>query len=1040
MNFKIYWLNVSKCSTQELVLEKMHRLKVLLQADDLDIKYNTYNGNTKNEIIHMRNHLRKVLEQAEFRDCLIVLADVKDDNVIKAFDLNCKILITTRHIEKLEFIPSEVKTKVDIDKGFTEDESMELFTFAFKGNLPHDMKEYVELFHQICNGHPFVMSLIAKQFQQFDETMASRKKRCDNWRKKLEGYTLNDDQNEQIQMSVKESLGFLNIHQQCCYKKMSIFTDNSNIPLKVLDKIWDTDSHVTEEIVLKLHKYSLIEKLVDEEGEKVCSLHYLHFHYLKQTVPQHEQEAFHRHLVEKYAVEKTFRERKELDLDFPNDNYFHYFIPYHLVSAKMEHLFEMYLDFGFLEQKMRYTLLPNTVGDLIRFEKQITRGDPMKARLLNELTAFLAYNEQLIFKSIDVTLLQCALNSSGLVQQEAQNQIEKFPDRAWMEDVNHEENHTQIVQLSAHSHPQLVRFVKPHDNLVCLITLQDNNILLHDISQDYSDDPVLYKNDWSASTITDMQVFRHHTFMTLNENGKLSIYTLKNGSTRRASGPSRSTSTPKFSDGKSEKLLQRLNFEANDKITCFNVFDLHQETNNTEIDLIVGTIQGNIKFYQWRSNKFEEDKKLTIKTGFKDLFRMAHVHDYVMLLNTHGDVKFINLVNSGFLGVINQWNRLESPVNLHQGICNQCSPKRPVTLCVFKDKVVQVTHEHNRKNINVLFVEYDDVFVANDDFDDNQILSSAMSKDSEFLILGTKKGITVLHRFTRRVICRRNVSDQVLSLDIYRFQDEAMYILSSVFKDAGPVISLYGFNEDRDELAMMSNEMTFFVGEDLFDIMKTDDKWQLVAVDSKRNIHYRSSADDFMTSEEKFTFQFQIKKISYWGENVIVGCTNGSVYTINESNQMTLQTNLTSEITYLECFGKIALASCNVTFKIIGIEREFYGKVTKAYQYQDGCLLLVKKDCAIELFDTKSGAETMRRILADDTYCSAQTYHDGLVVVASGDNFINLWNIYEDPDALLDVKKMETRMQVTALAISADKSVLAIGYVNGLIEVSLKLP
>lgn len=1041
MNFKIYWLNVSRCSSNELILEKMHRLKVLLQADDLDIKYNTYNGNTKNEIIHMRNYLRKILDQPEFRDCLIVLVDVKDEHVIRAFELNCKIFVTTRHIEKLEFISSDMKTKVDIDRGFTEDESAELFRNAFDGNLPDDMKEHVELFHKRCNGHPFLMSGIATQFKNFPESPQARKLRCERWLQNLEDYKLND---EQIKMSVMSSLKFLDIPHQMCYKKMVIFSDNSDIPIKVLEKIWDTNEQQTEEIVLKLLKYSLIEKFVAEDNDKVCTLHYLHFHFLKQYVSADEQIDYHRHLVEKYDVERLFTRRTELDLDFPNDNYFHFFIPYHLVGAKMEHLFDIYLDFGFLEQKLRYTHLPNTVGDLIRFEANITRGDAWKMQLLNELTVFLTYNEQLVFKSEDVTLLQCALNSSGLVQQEAQRQIGMFPDRVWMQDINHEENHTQIVPLHSSSLPHLVRFVKPNDNLVCLISLHDNNILLHDISQEYSEDPVLYKTneDWGGSMkITDMQVFRHHAFLTLNEIGKLSVYTLKSTAARRVSGPSRATS--KVSDGKTEKLLQVINTgNSNDKITCFNIFD-SADASPEDIDLIVGTLQGNIKFYQWRSNKFEENKKLAVQTHFGELFRMAHAHDYVMLLNSQGEVRYINLVNSAVLAVPKPWTKLPSPINLHQGICASCLPKpRPITVCVFRDKVVQVMHEEIRKNDRVLFIEYDDLFVANDDFDDNQILSSTMSKDAEYLILGTKKGIIVMHRFSRRVLYRRNISDQVLSLDIYRYQDEVtMYILSSVFKDAGPVISLYGFDEHREDMTMISNEMTFLVGEDLFDVVKSEDKWQMVVVDTKRNIHLRSSEDDFMDSEEKIPFQFQAKKISYMGEDIIVGCTNGSVFKINpQSGTQTHLGNLSSEITYLECFEDTIIVSCNGGFKMYGAAQagaqpdELKGKVTKAYRYNDQSLLLVKKDCAIELIDTRTGAITMSRMLADSTGCSAQAYRDGLVVISTDDNCIAIWKIKDDPNAL-ELKQTVSDSQITALALSADKSVIAIGCANGIIEV-----
>jgi hypothetical protein len=671
MNYKIFWLNVSKCCTQELILEKMHRLKVLLQADDLDIKYNTYSGNTKNEIIHMRNYLRKILEQPEFRQCLIVLTDVQDEQITKAFDLNCKMFITTRHIEKLEYIPKEAKTTIDIEKGFAQHESLELFSRDLIEKLPDDMKEYIEKFHGVCKGHPFIMNIIAKTFQ-ISMTEKTRRERCEKWVNILVNYDLKD-RDIQIRMPMEESLKFLDLHEQICYKKMSIFSDNADIPYDVLGKIWDTEDVTTERIVSKLKNYSLIEKSSKEENSSACSLHYLHYHFLKQYVLESEQQQFHRHLIDKYEVQRIIRERRELDLDFPNDNYFHYYIPYHLVGAKMEELFDLYFDFGFLEQKMRFTKLPNTVGDLRRFEKQITRDDQTRRSFLDELIDFLTNSEQLIFKSNDVNLLQCALTSSGSVKKSAEDQILQYQNRVWMNDSDHGNNHTQIVQLGVNSHPQLVRFVRPNDNLVCLISLHDNNILLHDISQDYLDDPILYKNEL-PSTITDMQVFRNQAFLTLNDMGKLCIYTLKNNPKRRDS-----VSGPNLLKSQNDKIIQRIENVSN-KITCFNVFEVFEDSAQPQIDLIVGTIQGVIKFYHWKANKFEENKSLTIDTKFNGLFRMAHVlNEYVMLLNSAGEVRFRNLINSGPLGSTSEWNRLESPINLHQGTC--IHTKLPVCAC-----------------------------------------------------------------------------------------------------------------------------------------------------------------------------------------------------------------------------------------------------------------------------------------------------------------------------------------------------------------------
>lgn len=59
-------------------------------------------------------------------------------------------------------------------------------------------------------------------------------------------------------------------------------------------------------------------------------------------------------------------------MKFPHDGYFHFYIAYHLKEANMIEMFpKLFLDFGFLEQKLRATGLPNTLGDLKMFEKEI---------------------------------------------------------------------------------------------------------------------------------------------------------------------------------------------------------------------------------------------------------------------------------------------------------------------------------------------------------------------------------------------------------------------------------------------------------------------------------------------------------------------------------------------------------------------------------------------------------------------------------------------------------------------------------------------
>lgn len=1024
---KIYWLNVSKCSSYESILDKLHRLKVLLQAEDYDIKYNAYNGNAKNEIVHVKSHLRKVLERPEFKNCLIVLTDIQDENVIRSFDLNCKMLLTTRHREKVEnSIPTENRKIIEINKGLTQSESSELFSKAFqhRNELPSIMKSFIDDVHKICDGHPFILSLVAKTFQNMENDVKKISRCCDDWRRKLSKHNVNDEY-FQIKMPIDESLKNLTEFQLKCYHKMVIFSDNINVPIEVLSKLWDMEHLDTKNLIEKFYKYSLVEKQMNNEA---CSLHYIHYKYLKDEVNELDRESYHRELIENYNVELYFLNRTDLELKFPDDGYFHFFIGYHIFGANYHDLFDLYLDFGFLEEKIRIAKLPNTLGDLKKFEKQIIKNDKKRGKFFKELLEFLPTVEQLIFTSEDMTLLQCALNYEGLIKEEAEEQIKNFKDRVWMDDINHVENNNQMFEIQADSHPQIVRFAKfdHSQDVLCLISLKDNNILLHDVATNYSEGPVLYKNSIPHSDVIDMQIFRNQAFLVLNDQGKLSVYNLKTNTARRASIPSRLSII--------EPMHERPPFiidSPNDKFTCFNIIE-----QNKDDYLFVGTKNGVIKIYRWmsKSNKFEDQKRF-INTKFENLYRMAFIDNYIMVLNTSGNVKFFDSIGSGELECNVKWPNLESPVNLHHGICVYDKTEYPVTLCVSAERVIQVIHEDIKSN--KVQINYEEIFTV--ESKDSRILSSAMSKDSEFLILGTTHGIIVLDRLEKKVVCRRNVSHEVLSLDIYKYPSKYPYLLISVFKDAGKLISFHKFNGNRNELT--NHTTNFLVGGHLFDVKKTDEKWSLVAVENKGNIHFRSDADNFRESDQVINFPYQIKRICYNDndDTAIVGCTNGSVYKVNDDNDYyEMKPQLTGEITYMEKFNdNVIIVSGNLSYHLLGMDENlmFSGKATKAFAYKENTLLVVKKDCSVEFLNTQLFDVYDKRKIAIDSTCIAQAYQDSLLAIATSRNYVYFWKMDDENGGMSSIEN-QIDEEISSIAISADKSILAVGGFCGNITVN----
>lgn len=93
MNGNIFWLDCSKCKTPEAILQQLESLGILATSHEFTLtNYNDIN----NKILMLTETLRNVFEKHQYKDCLIVLVNVQNYETIRAFDINSKILITTK--------------------------------------------------------------------------------------------------------------------------------------------------------------------------------------------------------------------------------------------------------------------------------------------------------------------------------------------------------------------------------------------------------------------------------------------------------------------------------------------------------------------------------------------------------------------------------------------------------------------------------------------------------------------------------------------------------------------------------------------------------------------------------------------------------------------------------------------------------------------------------------------------------------------------------------------------------------------------------
>jgi apoptotic protease-activating factor len=163
-----------------------------------------------------------------------VLDDVWRSEVIRAFDVGCRIVVTTRDINVM-FVDQARFSVIKVDEGFTEDESLELFSKVLnidKTGLPHQAKSV----HTECKGSPMVISLISSllqdhgvlddgRWQYYLEVLCKRKY---SKMRKVRSY-----EHPSVIDAISLSIDNLSEEKRGLYMDFALFQDDVRIPCSV---------------------------------------------------------------------------------------------------------------------------------------------------------------------------------------------------------------------------------------------------------------------------------------------------------------------------------------------------------------------------------------------------------------------------------------------------------------------------------------------------------------------------------------------------------------------------------------------------------------------------------------------------------------------------------------------------------------------------------------------------------------------------------------------------------------------------------------
>ncbi|XP_071500465.1 apoptotic protease-activating factor 1-like [Diadema antillarum] len=384
-----FWLSVGHIDKTKLLL-KVQNLCARLDDDGARTPpHNLEEG---------KDRLRKLLVEKHSRS-LLILDDVWESRVIHTFDVQARVLVTTRDRSVTDRVFGPVH-RVPLESGFSEEQALRtLATWTHREveNLPPEAKE---IYHA-SKGSPLVISIIGALLSDhphrwkfyLDKLMRKRYSSL----KKVTAYEYG---------SVGEAMGMsleqLPSELRDIYASFSIFSEDVPIPATVLGVMHDEEQESIEDMMEEIVNKSLAFQEWDTTLKcMVYTLHDLQLDFLTEQYKNSIQ-GFHKKLVHAF--------KNQCDGAYhtlPDDSYIHMYLAHHMAQAgEFAELSTILQSLRWIARKVTLTGPANMLSDYVSYAVNI----PEKQRqIVEEFQVFVSVNAHLLMQTPLPDLLQLAL-------------------------------------------------------------------------------------------------------------------------------------------------------------------------------------------------------------------------------------------------------------------------------------------------------------------------------------------------------------------------------------------------------------------------------------------------------------------------------------------------------------------------------------------------------------------------------------------------------------------------------------------------------
>uniref|UniRef100_A0A8C4ITW3 Apoptotic protease-activating factor 1 n=1 Tax=Dicentrarchus labrax TaxID=13489 RepID=A0A8C4ITW3_DICLA len=323
----IHWLSIGQLDKPDLLVKIQSlcfRLEQSLDSQSLH--------RPSNSLDEAKERLRFLMLR-RYPRALLILDDIWDSTVLKAFDIHCRILLTTRNRSLADSV-SGAKYEVEVESGLDENKGLEILAkYTELNRLPEEARSIV----RECKGSPLVVSLIGALLKEkpnrWDYYLRQLQQKQFKRIRKSSSYDY-----DALDQAMAASIEVLPDEHRELYKDLTVLEKDIKVPAKVLSVLWDLEAEEVEDILEEFVNKSLL--FVDNHNKPYQ--YYLHDLQLDFLVEQNrtQLESLHTKVVHQY--QQHYRDGPPTSGD-EECLYWIRFLTYHMYfSFLAHHVSELY--------------------------------------------------------------------------------------------------------------------------------------------------------------------------------------------------------------------------------------------------------------------------------------------------------------------------------------------------------------------------------------------------------------------------------------------------------------------------------------------------------------------------------------------------------------------------------------------------------------------------------------------------------------------------------------------------------------------------